>query len=53
MKPRNAILGIVADDLAAKFRANLTLRDAKALWKVSFDQVAGHGNSQCWLRNSD
>jgi hypothetical protein len=57
MEPRNAILGVVADDLAAMLRASLILRDAEALREVSFDQVAGHGQfpllaEKSWLREA-
>ena len=52
MDPRNAVLGVVVDDLPAETRAALVLRDAEAVRKFSFDQVARLGrNLRWWLGN--
>src|SRR5437016_9320192 len=44
MQPRNTVLRVVVDDLAAKTRAALVLRDAEAVRKLSLDQVTRHGH---------
>src|ERR1700733_14972435 len=44
MNPGDAVLDVVVDDLAANSRTVLVQRNAEAVRKVSFDQVAGHGS---------
>jgi hypothetical protein len=45
MDPRNAVLGVVVDDRMAMTPADIALRENKALWQFSFDQVTGHSES--------
>jgi hypothetical protein len=52
MDPRNVVLGVILDDRTANTRAALVLRDSEAVWKFSFDQVAGHSDTPMTAENS-
>jgi hypothetical protein len=43
MDPGDAFLGVLSDDVDADLRAFRVLREAEALWKAAFDEVAWHG----------
>jgi hypothetical protein len=49
MDPSGAFFSVVIDDRTAKIGANIVWRDAQAVGKLSFNQVARHGHLRCWL----
>src|SRR4029453_3567320 len=49
MDPGDAFLGVLSNDGAADLRAFRILRQAEALGKAAFDEIAGHGSLLFWI----